>query len=161
MGGQAPSFVRGLSVIYPASLGTSAICRWNGAVLRCRRVKTVSCLNATSEFCQQVTHFCGIVREELMICWGELQELPISFNAAQSFAEDLMLCPTPDAARSCIRKAIPGALSFLFAVQGIQQRMEKGQSPLASQTPECQTPFFLLACGVQDYLASVAAANLA
>ncbi len=87
--------------------------------------------------------------------WDELEELRISSAAALGFAEDLMLCPTPAAARSCMQKDLPGALSFLFAVQGIQQRIEKGRAALPEQSPEYQTTFFLLACAVQDYLASV------
>lgn len=66
-----------------------------------------------------------------------------------------MLCPTTDAARACIHRDLSGALSFLFAVQGIQQRIERGCAKLPNQTLEFQTTFFLLACAVQDYLASL------
>lgn len=119
-------------------------------------MKTVSTVGSTNEFCAQVMRFCGIVREELTGRWDELDDLPIAFASALAFAETLILCPTAESGRICIQKDIPGALSFLFAVQGIQQRIERGRAELPEKGPEHQTPFFLLAAAVQDYLSSVA-----
>ncbi|HEV2208970.1 MAG TPA: hypothetical protein VG167_09365 [Verrucomicrobiae bacterium] len=119
-------------------------------------MKTASPIVSGNEFCAQVMRFCGAVREELTGRWEQLGDLPISLPSAVSFAESLLLCPTTESARACIQRDIPGALSFLFAVQGIQQRVEKGRGQLPTQGPEFQTPFFLLASAVQDYLESVA-----
>ena len=112
-------------------------------------------LVTANEFCVQVTRFCPLVRQELLDRWEQVDQFPVCANSALTFAETLMLCPTIEAARACIRRDLSGALSFLFAVQGIQQRIERGCAKLPSQNLEFQTTFFLLACAVQDYLASL------
>jgi hypothetical protein len=103
----------------------------------------------------QVTRFCPLVRQELLERWDQVDQFPVCAHSALLFAETLMLCPTLDAARVCIRRDLCGALSFLFAVQGIQQRIERGSAELPVQAMEYATTFFLLACAVQDYLGSL------
>jgi hypothetical protein len=121
-------------------------------------VKTAEQVLVTAnEFCMQVTRFCPLVRQELLDRWEHVDQFPVCANSALVFAETLMLCPTIEAARACIRRDLSGALSFLFAVQGIQQRIERGSAKLPNQSVEFQTTFFLLACAVQDYIASLRA----
>ena len=112
-------------------------------------------LVSANEFCLQVTRFCPLVRQELLEKWEQVDQFPVCANSALIFAETLILCPTMEAARVCIRRDLAGAMSFLFAVQGIQQRIERGCAKLPNQTVEFQTTFFLLACAVQDYLTSL------
>ena len=112
-------------------------------------------LVTANEFCVQVTRFCPLVRQELMDRWDQVDQIPVCASSALLFAETLILCPTMEAATVCIRRDLAGALSFLFAVQGIQQRIERGSAKLPNQTVEFQTTFFLLACAVQEYLASL------
>jgi len=80
--------------------------------------------------------------------------LPRSAHLAGAFAERLILCPTTESAQACIRKDLPGALSFLLAAQGVQQRLAKGDCQFARESPEHQTVFYVLAGAVQDYLES-------
>lgn len=143
------------SVFHPRE---SVFCRiercWPG--IRLPRVKTAEKVLAdTNEFCVQVTRFCPLVRQELLERWDQVDQFPVSAHSALMFAETLMLCPTPAAVRVCIRRDLCGALSFLFAVQGIQQRIERGSAKLPRQNVESSTTFFLLACAVQDYLGSL------
>ena len=112
-------------------------------------------LVTANEFCVQVTRFCPLVRQELLDRWEQVDQFPVCASSALTFAETLMLCPTIEAACACIRRDLAGALSFLFAIQGIQQRIERGCAKLPTQTVEFQTTFFLLACAVQEYLGSL------
>lgn len=118
-------------------------------------MKTEQVLVDANEFCVQVTRFCPLVRQELLDRWDQVDQFPVSAHGALVFAETLILCPTQEAVRVCIRRDLCGALSFLFAVQGIQQRIERGSAKMPTHTVEYSTTFFLLACAVQDYLGSL------
>jgi hypothetical protein len=117
----------------------------------------VDIVAAAKGFFAQVTEFCQIVQEEFLARFDTLPELPVSAGAAMAFTETLILCPTAEAARLCVRKDLIGAVSFVFVLQGLQQRIERGGAPFPSDPPEHQTRFYLLACMAQEYLDSLRA----
>jgi hypothetical protein len=102
----------------------------------------------------QVTGFCQMAEAEVLGDWHDLITPP-SADLALGFAEKLILCPTTEAARSCIRRDSTGAVSFLLALEGVNRRIKKGGFQLATESPEHQTPFYLLACAVQEYIDSL------
>ena len=102
----------------------------------------------------QVSGFCRMAEAEVLGDWHDLLTPP-SANLALAFAEKLILCPTVEAAQSCIRRDPTGAVSFLLALEGVNRRIKKGTFDLAAQSPEHQTPFYLLACAVQEYIDSL------
>jgi hypothetical protein len=106
-------------------------------------------------FYNQLGQFCRIVQSEHLADLGEATGLPRSARIALAFSERLILCPTADSARDCIRKDLAGALSFLLAAQGVHQRIEKGGCHFAHESPEHQTIFYILAGAVQDYIDSL------
>ena len=108
-------------------------------------------LASLRDFYTQLSHFDPMLREELS---KNLDDSPItaSANIALCFAEKLMLCPTAEAATTCVRQDVAGAVSFVLAMQGLLQRIEKRTFQLATQSPKHQTPFYLLASAVQEYL---------
>jgi hypothetical protein len=106
-------------------------------------------------FFGQLEEFCRLVQQEFLARFNEVTEIPASSAKALGFAESLMLCPTQEAARVCIRRELPAALSFVLAIQAMQRRLQLGQFKLPSEAPEYQTHFYLLACTVQDYLESL------
>jgi hypothetical protein len=115
----------------------------------------VNCVAAAEMFFTQIRELCQIVQEEFVCRFDQFHAVPFSAAAATAFLEKLILCPTEDAARQCVRKDLVGALSFVLALQGIQQRIERDVFELPVQLPEHQTRFYLLACAVQEYLASL------
>jgi len=96
-----------------------------------------------------------MVHEEFISRFHEFTSVPFSADAASAFVERLILCPTQEAARACVRKDLVGALSFVLALQGIQQRLEKNAFDLPAQMPKFHTRFYLIASAVQDYLDSL------
>jgi len=117
-------------------------------------LKTIVSQTATDEvFFGQLADFCRLVQEEFLARFNEMKEIPTSCARALSFTETLMLCPTPEAARVCIGRELPSALSFVVAIQAMQQGLQVGEFRLPSEAPpEFQTPFYLLACAVRDFL---------
>ena len=114
-------------------------------------------LPSLRDFYTQLNHFDPMLREDLAEDLDDLAPIPASADLALSFAEKLMLCPTPEAARTCIRRDMAGAVSFVLAMHGVLQRIEKRTFQLATQSPEHQTPFYVLASTVQEYLDSLQA----
>jgi len=114
----------------------------------------VAPLASLRDFYTQLSHFDPMLREELS---KDLDDSPIPASAsiAQNFAEKLMLCPTAEAATTCVRQDVAGAVSFVLAMQGLLQRIEKRTFQLTIQSPEHQTPFYVLASAVQEYLDSL------
>jgi hypothetical protein len=106
-------------------------------------------------FFEQVAEFCEMAQDAFLARFDTMSDVPVSGGAAAAFAETLLLCPTTDAARSCIRKDLIGALSFVMAVQGVQQRIQQSNSQFPSDSPEYQTKFYLLASAVRDYMDSL------
>ena len=102
----------------------------------------------------QVTGFCRMAEIEVLQDWRDLAIAP-SAPLALGFAEKLMLCPTYESVRSCIRRDVAGAVSFLLALEGINRRIKKGSFQLMTNSPEHQTPFYLLACAVREYMESL------
>ena len=108
-------------------------------------------------FFEQIAEFCQMAQDAFLSKFDTMANVPISGGAALAFAERLLLCPTADAARSCVQKDLIGALSFVMAVQGVQQRVQQSGSQVLSDSPEYQTKFYLLACAVRDYMESLQA----
>lgn len=106
-------------------------------------------------FFAQLEEFCRLVQEEFLARFNEVTEISTSTSHALAFTETLMLCPTLEAARACIRRELPAALSFVVAVQSMQRQLKIGNFSLSSQAPEFQTRFYLLACALQEYLESL------
>ncbi len=105
-------------------------------------------------FFAQVTGFCRLAEAEVLGDWHDLT-IPPSADLALAFAEKLILCPTADAARCCIRRDPTGAVSFLLALEGVNRRIKKGVFQVNTESPAHQTPFYLLACAVQEYIDSL------
>jgi hypothetical protein len=121
-------------------------------------LKTVtSQVSADELFFAQLAEFCRLVQEEFLAHFNEIKEIPTSSTKAQSFAETLILCPTHEAVRVSIRRELPAALSFVMAIQAMQRLLQIGKFNLPSEQPEYQTPFYLLACSVREYLGSLQA----
>ena len=106
-------------------------------------------------FFGQLEELCLMVQQEFLARFDELTSVPASARAAGAFTERLMLCPTIEAVRASIHNDLEGALSFVMALDGLQQRIEKGNFHLPSESPAHQTRFYLLACAVQEYLAGL------
>ena len=106
-------------------------------------------------FYDQWSRFCCMMECAHPTNFHHATGLPRSAGLAQAFTERLILCPTAESAQACIRKDLPGALSFLLAAQGVQQRLAKGDCHFAQESPEHQTVFYVLAGAVQDYLDSL------
>src|SRR5258707_496425 len=71
-------------------------------------------LAALNAFCLQVNEFCLLFQREIL----RQPDFPLSgasAERAQLFAQTLILCPTPEAARTSIRRDLTGARSFLIA----------------------------------------------
>jgi hypothetical protein len=116
-------------------------------------VKTaVSQATADEMFFAQLEEFCRLVQQEFLARFNEVREISTSTAHALAFAETLMLCPTEEAARACIRRELPAALSFVIAIQAMQRQLQKGHFKLPSEAPEYQTRFYLLAGTVRDFL---------
>ncbi len=105
-------------------------------------------------FFSQVVEFCQLLQEELMLNLDDLTQVSTSTARALGFAESLILCPTAEAGRTCIRNDLGGALSFLLALEGVNTRVHKRGFDFPSQWPEHQTRFYVLCCSVQQYLDS-------
>ena len=119
-------------------------------------MKTVATQVATDElFFGQLAEFCRLVQEEFLAHFNEVKEIPTSSIRAVAFAETLILCPTQESVRAGIRRELPAALSFVIAIQGLQRLVQIGKFSLPSEQPEYQTPFYLLACSVREYLDSL------
>src|SRR6476646_8907491 len=97
-------------------------------------------------FFSQLEEFCRLVQEEFVARFNDLTEISTSTTHALGFAETLMLCPTPEAARASIQRELPASLSFVMAIQSMQRQLKLGTFKLPSEIPEYQTRFFLLAC---------------
>lgn len=144
------------SVMNPASI--SILARCCGARTRSRlflRGDTMNNSDALRAFYDQLGQFCRILQSEHLATLDEATGLPRSARIALAFSERLILCPTTDSARVCIRKDLGGALSFLLAAQGVHQRIEKGDCHFAQGSPQHQTSFYILAGAVQDYIDSL------
>jgi len=98
-----------------------------------------------------------MVQEEFLTKFSEIREIPTSSARALAFTETLMLCPTQEAARVSVRRELCAALSFVVAIQAMQQLLQIGKLSLPSESPEYQTPFYLLSCSVREYLESLEA----
>lgn len=114
-------------------------------------------VSAAKIFFEQIVEFCQMAHEAFLAKFDTMAEVPISGSAALAFADRLLLCPTSEAARSCIQKDLIGALSFVMAVQGVQQRIQQNGSQLPFDAPQFQTRFYLLACAVREYMQSLQA----
>jgi hypothetical protein len=107
------------------------------------------------DFYSQVVEFCQLLQEELMLNLEDLTQVATSAPRALGFAECLILCPTAEAGRGCIRNDLGGALSFLLALEGVNTRIHKSGFDFPSEWPEHQTRFYVLCCSVQQYLDSL------
>src|SRR5690349_610993 len=87
---------------------TAPSCRCAGHALGFRALKTiVSHVAADEMFFGQLAEFCRLVQEEFLARFHEIKEVPTSSARALAFAETLMLCPTSESARMCIRRELP------------------------------------------------------
>lgn len=104
------------------------------------------------KFFGQLEEFCRLVQQEFLTRFNEIKNISNSAPAALGFAEMLILCPTKEAAKVCIRRELPAALSFVLAIQGLQRHLQAQSYALPSQSPEYQTYYYLLASTLQEYL---------
>jgi hypothetical protein len=119
-------------------------------------LKTVVAQVATDEmFFGQLAEFCRLVQEQFLANFNDIREIPTSTTRAFSYTETLILCPTEEAVRVSIRREFPAALSFVMAIQGMQRLLQIGNFSIPTEKPEYQTPFYLLACAVREYLESL------
>ena len=96
-----------------------------------------------------------MVQEEFLARFEEITEIPTSAARALAFTETLMLCPTHEAVAVCIRRELCAALSFVVAIQAMQHLIQVGKLRLPAESPDFQTPFYLLTAVVRDYLESL------
>jgi hypothetical protein len=115
----------------------------------------MNCQVSSDSFFSQLRDFCNLLEQEHSASLAIADRFPRSGHLAQGFTEKIILCPTAESARACIRRDLPGALSFLLAAEGVQLRLAKGDCRFAKESPEHQTTFYILAGAVQDYLESL------
>jgi len=108
-------------------------------------------LSSLDRFCIQLNEFCLMFQQEILHLEGTPGKTP-SAEVALGFAENLILCPTAEAAHACIRRDLAGARSFLVAADGVLRRVRAQRFKIALEEPQYQTKFYLLACAVQDFL---------
>jgi hypothetical protein len=119
----------------------------------------VSQVAADEMFFSQLAEFCRLVQEEFLANFSDIKEIPTSSIRAMAFTETLILCPTQESVCASIRRELPAALSFVMAIQAMQRLLQIGKFNLPSEKPEYQTPFYLLASAVREYLESVPAST--
>ncbi len=103
-------------------------------------------------FFNQLEEFCHLVQTEFLARFNEVTDVANSSSRALGFSETLMLCPTSEAAQASIRRDLPASLSFVLAIQGMQQQLQLGTLRLPCEAPAFQTRFYLLALTVRAYL---------
>jgi hypothetical protein len=106
-------------------------------------------------FISQLEEFCRLAQQEFTARFDEIKEISNSSATALSFAETLILCPTPEAVQSSIKRELPAALSFVLAIQSLQRQLKANSFSLPSEVPEYQTCYYLLASTVQEFLESM------
>jgi hypothetical protein len=106
-------------------------------------------------FYNQLAEFCQMVQEEVVTRLDDLTQVSTSASHALEFAESLILCPTAEAGRACIRSDVSGALSFLLALEGVNTRIQKRCFDFPADWPPHQTRYYVLCCSVQQYLDSL------
>ena len=106
-------------------------------------------------FYNQVHDFCQMMQEEVARQWDAMPGREVSASTALAFSEKFLLCPTTESARSCIQHDFPGALSFVLALEGVNQRLQKGALQLSAEWPQYQTRFYILSCTVREYIDSL------
>src|SRR5215472_5450872 len=106
-------------------------------------------------FYNQVHDFCQMMQEEVARQWDAMPGKEVSASTALAFSEKFLLCPTTESARSCIQQDFPGALSFVLALEGVNQRLQKGSLQLSTEWPKYQTRFYILSCTVREYIDSL------
>src|SRR5258707_6431218 len=94
----------------------------------------VAPLASLRDFYSQLSHFDPMLREELS---KDLDDSPIPASAsiAQNFAEKLMLCPTAEAATTCVRQDVAGARRFVFGNYGLLPKMVERNIYIADPFP--------------------------
>lgn len=99
----------------------------------------------------QLNEFCLMFQEEILQLASTPRRVPDS-TIALAFAETLLLCPTAEAARACIRRDVSGARSFLVAADAVLKRIRSQRFDFKFEEPQYQTKFYVLACAIDDYL---------
>ena len=112
---------------------------------------TVTNPTALNKFCIQLNEFCLIFQEQILLL-EKAPGSPPSTELALGFSESLILCPTVDAVRVCIRRDLSGARSFLIAADATLRRIRAGRFQLGIDNPQHQTKFYLVACAISDFL---------
>ena len=112
---------------------------------------TITDPTALNKFCIQLNEFCLIFQEQILLLEKAPGKSP-SMELAVGFSESLILCPTVEAVRICIRRDLAGARSFLIAADTSLRRIRAGRFQLAIDNPQYQTKFYLLACTINDFL---------
>lgn len=107
--------------------------------------------NSLNQFCVQLNEFCLMFQEEILQLASSPPRQPDT-RLALSFLESLILCPTADAARACIRRDVGGARSFLVVADAVLKRIRSQRFQLSIDEPQYQTKFYLLTCAINDYL---------
>lgn len=106
-----------------------------------------------NRFCMQLNEFCLIFQEEILQMESTPRKSP-TIDQAVTFLESLMLCPTIEAARMCIRRDVTGARSFLVAADGVLKRLRTQQFQFSMEEPQFQTKFYLLSCAIGEFVKS-------
>jgi hypothetical protein len=104
-----------------------------------------------NKFCVQLNEFCLMFQEQILLLEKAPAKSP-SADLALAFAESLILCPTGEAARVCIRRDLPGARSFLVAADSVLRRIRSQQFQFSLKEPQYQTRFYLLSCAIEEFL---------
>jgi len=99
----------------------------------------------------QLNEFCLMFQEEILQMVSAPSRPPIKALAV-TFSETLMLCPTSEAARACIRRDVAGARSFLVVADAVLKRIRSQRFQFTINEPQHQTKFYLLSCAIEEYL---------
>jgi hypothetical protein len=110
-------------------------------------------LAALNAFCLQLNEFCLHFQREILSNPNVAVSIPAAEHARR-FGDTLILCPTPEAARTSIRRDLAGARSFLIAADGVLRRIRTQSFQFARECPQYQTRFYLLCCAVEEFVES-------
>ena|SRR5262249_34072521 len=106
---------------------------------------------ALNKFCIQLNEFCLMFQEQILLL-DKAPGKPPSAQLALDFCESLILCPTVEATRNCIRRDLAGARSFLIAADAVLRRIRSHRFKFSLEDPPYQTRFYVLACAIEEFL---------
>jgi len=118
---------------------------------------TIDHKSAFEIFRRQRDRFAELLQPVVAKDWQAASSKSPSHTISLSFAEDLLLCPSEDSARSCIEKDPAAARIFLISADRMDVAFAKLGLEFLSRRTDNDAPFFILGAAVKEYLEDVRA----